>query len=131
MTSGSSLLRSARAFNADGGRRRESLTEPQERSCTKVIWEETDDLGLGHGTMFGHEQFPRVPLAFAVGFEWLHRPGTPVTVRVLSGPPPEITERQWPEIVAGVREGVVKHFKASDAALDVRGTTPVWAWING
>ena len=105
---------------------------PTPTSPAEIIWTEASDLEhVGHGVLFGHEDHPRVAIAFAVGFEWLHQPGTPVNVRLLSCKPPGISSDEWPNIKAQVIQGVEKSFGMLGESVDAQAISPIWRWING
>jgi hypothetical protein len=72
-----------------------------------VSWVEYDRLdSLGHGVQFFHDELDGV-VAFLEGFDWLHRPGSAATVRLLGNcPTPEFADR-WPETVESIREAVL------------------------
>ena len=62
---------------------------------------------LGHGVQFLHGAVRRKRVvAFLEGFEWLHRPGSRATVRILSIRPSSIAANRWAEIIRSVREAV-------------------------
>jgi hypothetical protein len=62
---------------------------------------------FGHGLQFFHGAGRRARVvAFLEGFEWLHRPGSLATVRILSISPSSIAANRWAEIIQRVREAV-------------------------
>lgn len=62
---------------------------------------------LGHGVQFMHGAVHRKRVvAFLEGFDWLRRPGSRATVRILSIRPSSIAADRWSEILRSVREAV-------------------------
>ncbi len=50
----------------------------------EVIWKEVVVFSrFGHGVEIYHHWVPSTPVAFVIGFAWLHKPGTPATVSIL------------------------------------------------
>ena len=55
---------------------------------------------FGHGVQFMHGGVRRKRVvAFLEGFDWLHRPGSRATVRILSIRPRSIAADRWAEII--------------------------------
>jgi len=78
-------------------------------SDTQLIrWVESGERldSFGHGVQFLHGVRRKRVVAFLEGFEWLHRPGSPATVRILSIRPSSITANRWAAIIRSVREGI-------------------------
>jgi hypothetical protein len=80
-----------------------------------IRWVESGEKleNLGHGVQFFHDEL-RHKVAFLEEFGWLHEPGSPATVRILSVCPDAITDRHWSEILRSACEAVVV-FLSSDA----------------
>lgn len=87
--------------------------------------------GCGHGVEFYHSEVPDVVVAFAVGFEWLHRPGTPVEVEVLVVPPHGTSSERWATILDEVRAGVRRYFDKPRELQSSTGNRNVTIRING
>jgi hypothetical protein len=102
---------------------------------TQVIrWVESGEcLGsFGHGVQFLHgaARQKRV-VAFLEGFEWLHRPGSPATVRILSIRPRSIAANRWAEIIRSVREAVPVFLLDEDNLTYSFRHGPIHILING
>jgi hypothetical protein len=79
---------------------------------TRIRWVEVAALvGLGHGVEFWHEHIKNGPIAFVVGYGWLHKPGAePITVRILKSPPQsgELGVDDWNATIRGVKVAVAR-----------------------
>ena len=79
---------------------------------TRIRWIEVGArVANGHGVEFWHEDFKHEPIAFVVGYGWLHKPGAePVTVRILKSPPqsPQHGVDNWNATIGGVKVAVAR-----------------------
>jgi hypothetical protein len=101
-------------------------------SATEVVWAPREpSQRCGHGVQFYHSAAPDVVIAFAVGFEWLHKPGTPVEVEVLVVPPDGTSQQRWTTVVDEVRAGVRRYFDKPRELQSSTGNRHVTIWING
>lgn len=99
-----------------------------------IRWVESgESLGsLGHGVQFLHGGVRRKRLvAFLEGFEWLHRPGSRATVRILSIRPSLIAANRWTEIIRSVREAVPVFLSDVDNLAGSFRHGPIHILING
>jgi hypothetical protein len=87
---------------------------------------------FGHGVQFFHGARRRAcVVAFLCGFEWLHRPGSPATVRLLSIRPRSIPANQWAGIIRSVREAVPVFLEAENNLDCSFRYGPIRILING
>jgi hypothetical protein len=95
---------------------------------TKVVWVKVnDDVPRGHGVEFHHKAVRNVVVAFAVGYGWMHEPGTPVTVEILSKPPPGVSAASWTRIVRETKSVVQGYFGSQKREPNFdNGTVAVW-----
>lgn len=109
------------------------MTQKKSKSPTTEVLFATlqPNTGCGHGVEFYHSEVPNVVVAFAVGFGWLHRPGTPVEVEVLAVPPDGTSPERWTMIVDEVRAGVLRYFDKPRELQSSTGSRRVTTWING
>jgi hypothetical protein len=102
-----------------------------------IRWVESGEcLGsLGHGVQFLHGAVRRKRVvAFLEGFEWfewLHRPGSRATVRILSIRPRSIAANRWAEIIRSVREAVPVFLSDEDNLACSFRHGPIHILING
>ena len=75
-----------------------------------IVWSKVTRLSAGHGVEFHHRDAPSLVVAFAVGYEWLHTPGTQVTVQVLAARPEEVDSHDWLRIRREVTGAAEKYF---------------------
>jgi hypothetical protein len=87
---------------------------------------------LGHGVQFMHGAVRRKRVvAFLEGFDWLHRPGSRATVRILSIRPRSIAADRWAEIIRCVREAVPVFLSDQDHLTWAFRHGPIHILING
>jgi hypothetical protein len=97
-----------------------------------VVWVELDeDRPRGHGVEFRHRGSRRTVVAFADGYDWLHKPGTPARVEILKRRPHGLSSEQWKEIVAQTKVAVAGFFNGSRKLGPNFDDGPVSAWYNG
>ena len=79
---------------------------------TTIRWIEVGArVAAGNGVEFWHEDFKHGPIAFVVGYGWLHKPGAePITVRILKSPPQsgELGVDDWNATIRGVKVAVAR-----------------------
>jgi hypothetical protein len=99
-----------------------------------IRWIESGEcLGpFGHGVQFLHGAVRRKRVvAFLEGFEWLHRPRSQATVRILSIRPSSIAANRWAEIIRSVREAVPVFLSDEDNLTCSFRHGPIHILING
>jgi hypothetical protein len=99
------------------------------KGSQEIQWVENSSLDkvYGHGVEFHHEAVPHRVIAFIVGFDWLHRPGSPATVEVANDPPPDLASgSSWAEIVNSVREGVALFLEQGGSSKFKHRGVRVW-----
>lgn len=84
--------------------------------------------GRGHGVQFHHGAFPQYVIAFLVGYDWRHRPGSPATVEIRNECPEDSMKDRWPEILDDVRAAVEEFLRqgGSKEGSSVFRTVDVW-----
>jgi hypothetical protein len=90
----------------------------------------TEYTSHGHGVRFQHVDAPATVVAFAVGYEWLHNPGAPVTVEILNKAPEGVADALWTRILGETTSAVQAYFSGGpqlDADSDIG---PVSVWYN-
>ena len=96
-----------------------------------VVWVDIDeDVPRGHGIEFRHRASQRTVVAFADGYDWLHKPGTPAKVEVLKSPPQGLSTEQWTEIVAQTKVAVAEFFSGARKLGPDFDDDAVSAWYN-
>jgi len=100
----------------------------------KIQWVECGEGfgNFGHGVQFfyGAGRRARV-VAFLEGFDWLHQPGSPATVRILSIRPHSMAANRWAGIIQSVREAVPVFLSDEDNLVCSFRYGPIHILING
>jgi hypothetical protein len=99
-------------------------------SRVDIIWVEIDhQKARGHGVLFHHQDAPQGLVAFAIGYEW-HKPGTPVTVEVLTKAPQGVSEAHWTRVLSETKSAVERYFSGRQPLDTEVDNGPVSVWYN-
>ena len=100
-------IRKFRGISRGAGEKQQVAPSGHDQPEQLIRWVESDLSGLGHGVQFLHDA-PRdkKPVAFLEEYNWMHQPGSPATVRVVSTRPTSIAPDHWAEIIASTCEAV-------------------------
>ena len=94
----------------------------------KVTWVEVSHIGRkGHGVEFSHAARPDTILAFIVGFEWMHKPGTAAKVEILRAH----ATRFSPAVRTLVRRKVLSVLRQRGRTNWLATRGPIRLWVNG